>query len=411
MVFSVICLALVPIPLFFDVNDGRFVLEKTSFPSAVSPVPVGLLGMAVALFLYFIGSFMYPMRYKRLVGWTVSLVGVNVLAFLMLWALIISGAGILRVIQVYMPLMLLLFVSYPIDPSERKLVCRTVMTSFALVSVLHFISIVTTSDNWIAATSYEFATFFGYGIYQSLVTYTAVISLYLIPVMGFILIDKMRLTSRLVLISLAVLMLLMLALGARRASLVEFSLILFLLAMFGTTYFMTKAKLTLGALVLLVSIIPVFFFFEAIASLPIIDRGVGSFTSGTFDSGRLAIYERAIRELSSDYTLLLAGRGESSGYHNFGLDLIYTLGVIPLGLFLFITFFIVKKAWEKLRREEGPQSWLGAFLTTSTICLLLVQSMVNASVTQPYYLLNFLMVSLVVRFIPRNSKLDSFARG
>ena len=398
---SLICLALVPVPVFVDLNDWGFIMQKISFPEAVAPVPIGLFSMACALFLYFIGSLIYPESYKRFVGFSVTCIGGVVFVCLMCWSLFLSEANLLRAVQVYMPLLLLTSISYPVQLFEQRFVFWVVLSSISIFTSLHLISIFLSAADWSAATPYEFALFYEYGIYQSLVTYTAVISLYLVMAFGAALRQKAKFLIRISLVLIALVMLVVLALGARRASLVEVSIVLILAAFFAVFYFLIRAKLSVGVVIVSVAMLPLMFFIDFIGSLPIVVRSVSSYASGNFDSGRFEIYERAVRELSSDFVLLFGGYGKSSGYHNFALDLVYTIGLAPLGIFFITTTYIFVKGIKNMRQGKGKSSWVDVFLFLSIMSCLAVQSMVNASLTQPYYLVNLLMVMLMLYFMPR----------
>src|SRR5690606_17402114 len=127
----------------------------------------------------------------------VSFLGVLIFILLMSWSLFLSEASILRSVQVFMPLLLLLFISYPTGLLEQKVIFWVVWSSAAAFVSLHAISIFFSANEWLAATPYEFAVFYGFGIYQSLVTYTAVVSLYFIITLGAALRPRMFLPVRL----------------------------------------------------------------------------------------------------------------------------------------------------------------------------------------------------------------------
>jgi hypothetical protein len=400
---SLLCFSCVPIPLFFDLSGLVFVLQEASFPEAIAPVPVGLFAVSFVFFLYFFGSFVYPDSYTRFVGLSVSLVGFFVFVVLMCWSLFLSGASFLRALQVYIPLLLLSFISYPTGFFERKLVFWVTLGSISLFVFLHLFSIFFFAENWLVTTSYEFAMFYGFGIYQSLVTYTAVISLYIVVALGAILSVRVGLVCRFGLMLIVLQMLLVLALGARRASIVELIMIASIAAVFAVAYLLVKVRFSIGGVVLFAMALFLFSIVDLISSLPVFRRLAESYSSSTLDSGRFEIYGRAIRELSSDYILLLGGRGAASGYHNFALDLVYSIGLVPLLIFLVAVIAIFAKGLKRMRHEVRKSSWSSLFLFLSVIACFFVQSMVNASVTQPYYLANLLVVVLLLYFMPNRA--------
>ena len=150
----------------------------------------------------------------------------------------------------------------------------------------------------------------------------------------------------------------------------------------------------------IVSLIMSFLFFK----LPLFSRAKASAESGTFDSGRLHIYSKAMDLLSSDSYFLLFGYGGKSGFHNYFLDLIYSMGILPFIITIMVFLFLLPTKLAPLK----SLSKISTFLIAAILSCFMLQSMLNASVTQPFYLCNFIMVLLITIFYTKNSTTSSY---
>ena len=270
---------------------------------------------------------------------------------------------------------------------------------------LHILYLFLKFGSFLKITEYEFALFWDYGIYQAFVSYPGVLSL-LFALTTFLYFTEHGILKKMAALYAWSLILISLGLAARRISIFEISTTLFLLIVYLNLHIIQKkgkiAKqyLISISLMAIVSLIMSFLFFK----LPLFSRAKASAESGTFDSGRLHIYSKAMDLLSSDSYFLLFGYGGKSGFHNYFLDLIYSMGILPFIITIMVFLFLLPTKLAPLK----SLSKISTFLIAAILSCFMLQSMLNASVTQPFYLCNFIMVLLITIFYTKNSTTSSY---
>src|SRR5690606_20047239 len=193
----------------------------------------------------------------------------------------------------------------------------------------------------------------------------------------------------------------LLAASGRRAFLVEFIsgvlIILILSTLLGIKVRFVKKK-TVFYLSLFLCLFTSFFIFYI--NTPLSERVLTSIEENTFDSGRVDILGNALNFYSSNLDVLLLGGGikDAPGFHNFVLDQIYRVGIIGLVSVYLTMVLLVKKFIKTIDIGTDYKTHRYVFVLVLFISLFL-QSMINASVSQPYYFVNFLTVIMFIYFI------------
>ena len=127
-------------------------------------------------------------------------------------------------------------------------------------------------------------------------------------------------------------------------------------------------------------------------------RLISSIGLDTFTGGRDEIYVKAFNVMSSDTFQLFFGFGlGESSFHNYFIDVFFRLGIFAALLYFSILFYILVKI-TRLVKKTGlvNRAW---FLIT-IIGQLLIQSLVNSPLSQPYYLINFVFVVMYFMYYP-----------
>lgn len=385
---------LVPIPLFIDGISGGLVLQKLSFPIINQfPIPLGLFAFVLIFSIFYINAILFKNNYIFLIKNKVNrrlLLFISL--FILFWAIFIAKNDIFRVIQLILPLFLLLLVAFPIDKKRIKKFIYFYLISFFIFNASHLFYIYL-NNNIFSVTEFDYALYWEYGIYQAFVSYPGVLGLFFALVSFLFFLEK-KWSLKLFLLMFWFFLIISLGLAARRISLFEMMLTIFMLLMFVllnvfVSNGLVKKNYFSSFIIYFTSFLLIFlFYFE----MPIFSRAVDSARTNSFDSGRFEIYQKALDFLSSDYYFLIFGYGGKSGFHNYFLDIIFSIGVFPFLIAIFLFLFFFKRSINFSIMD------ISLYLFLSVIGCFLLQSMLNASITQPLYLCNFIMIILVVVF-------------
>jgi len=403
----------IPIPLFIDF--GRFELffysvreynRLTDNPAI--PLPIGALALSLVLVVGYFLSSVRPSYFKALLP--ISLLirfYLFVILPLVLHAGFVAGLSGPRIVQLIMPLAFLSLFSFPVRMKDRKKVLKSVMCGAIVFFSLHFISVFVTSENpWSVNEFVEFSAIFDFLIYQSLVSYPGVLSLYLFLSLMLIYANKkidvgLGFFLKKYLLVFSVMLLYLLAASGRRAFLVEFSSSLVIIALFSFLFFVSNKSVSKKFLFsyfsfYAVALIFCYVYFNTDLSL----RVVTSIENNTFDSGRVNILGRAFAFFYENIGVLFFGAGGSGrvGFHNYVLDQVYRIGLIAfLFSYFFVAFLVVR--FVKQFDYGTDYRFSRIALTGVLMSFLFLQSMINASISQPYYFVNFFVVILVAYFV------------
>ena len=385
----------VPLPFFVDIADMRFVsVESVATGEKLSiPFPLGGFAFFGILLLGFFLSFFSKNLTSRLMSNSnlIFLYGI-VLPLLCLYAYFISALPFVRILQVFFPLLVLGLLALPSDERQLKSILFIILTSVYLLVCAHFFSLLLYARDLTSLDErHEFPFVFGFFVYQSATYYPAVLVLYTYLTFIYILFIK-----RSFLLIAMILVTSFIAFSAgRKATLVEFLLIYILLFFFYMYSFIKnsfKASSFWRAgfgIFSYTSILVFITYFYSTAHVRLED------SVDDLSSGRIEIYLRAFEFLSSDWKSFLFGFGVDGApsLHNYFLDQIARLGLVGVLVLVLVVFAAYTACFSLRKVKLSPKSKI---ILIIVFVPALVQSFVNASFSQPFYFLNFLVVFLLM---------------
>lgn len=403
----------IPLPLFYDFGRFSFLYLRLEDYNPIThspliPMPIGAISFFFAILIGYICTLAYPQRFKSVLSPAkLSIFYLFLVLPLALYAIFVSGLSLPRLAQLLLPMVFISLLSFPTYLQDRISVLKLTLFSAFIYYTAHFVSVTYTSTNFLRVNpNLEFSNIFGILIYQSLVSYPAVMSLYFFLSLGLIysmskgLLPELR-KYKPYLYLLIFILLYLLAASGRRAFLVEFtsgfSIILVLSTLFGIKNRFVKKK-TVYYLALFLCLFISFFIFYI--NTPLSERVLTSIEENTFDSGRVDILGNALDFYSSNLDILFLGGGvkDAPGFHNFILDQIYRVGIIGLISVYLTMILLVRKFIKTIDIGTNYKVHRYVFVLV-LLASLFLQSMINASVSQPYYFVNFLTVIMFVYFI------------
>lgn len=386
---------LIPIPLFFDLVDFELVLTTETFPILQAPLPVAVVFFCLGLIAchilnLFNNSFIYFIGNKRL---RYTLFSFSIILFL--WLYFLSNIGFLKIIQIMLPLLGAIFFIYPKDTRLLNIVLNFTVGVAVIYFTLHLVSLYLNNVNFLTLTEFEFPYFFGNSIYQSLVSYPGVIFIYFC-ITFYLSVRNTKTTGFLYTLA-CIVLLSLLGFAARRASVFELLILFFILVVISGIYIAKYKIISKKIIYYVLFLLPfLILFFYVLTKFPLGQRFNRTYQTGEFDSGRLDIYQKALSEFSNNLGGLFFGQSGKSGYHNYFLDMLYNIGILPILVFFSMISLYFIYDYKKILNYFSEINWLNIEVILIAGCFsgFLVQSMVNASITQPYYLINLLVLIL-----------------
>jgi hypothetical protein len=412
---------LLPLPLFFDLASMSLFYVKTVeynylFDSPLVPLPIGAISLFCSILVGYTCSIITPSKMISVLPPKKLLIFFLFIVLpVFIYVRFVSGLGLARIAQVMLPMLFLSMLSFPRYIQDRLGVLTFVVLGAALFFGAHLISIVQFSnDLWSPDERLEFSSFYGVLIYQSLVSYPGVLSLYLFLCLAMVYSTKkagfrFSLHVKSVVWVLPFLLLYLLAASGRRAFLVEFVSGASILFFSGVFFVLGTGKLSRrsGVLLALFCFIVTSFFLLYMFS-PLSERVVASIRDNTFDSGRLGILTKAYEFFTNNLDVLLLGAGgtDSPGFHNYVLNQIYRIGLIGFLALYSINGYLVFR-FVKTIDTGAKVGYARAVFSLVLLSCLFWQSMINASISQPYYFVNFLVVFMLSFFVVFGQGKDS----
>ena len=397
---------LIPLPIFYDLILGIVLLQKAVDPDYfigfLAPVPIAIFSLALlGLFSLLAGKFREPLYKGRRndLRFAVVLSGI-------FFVLALSSLDILRVISLAFPFGALIFV-YLYSRTTTLFTYSIKGYFFSLASMItaHVISIVFFDFNYSGqVTNYMlFSSIFGNKIYQAAISYSAVLSFFacMLIAAGF---AAKRISSRVMFITLAILVYVILGYGARKAVLLD----LFVLFMVFTVISLPRLlmhmrirKDTLRAF-LMIGVLMIYLLYYTAFSERLL-----SYAQVVAQRG--GAYETFWQDMSNASVIeVFFGHGGGwGGYSNIFIELIYRLGV--MGFMLFVASFILSMkfvgtsvllhfttAKQAVRMDYHLKVWV-VFLVLS----MMASNSINMNLQLPYYVVNILFVSLAYLYWTR----------
>lgn len=409
----------IPLPIFFDFGTFSFVyidIYEYNYltDNPIIPMPIGGITFFFAIIIGYVSSLIYPSTFRSVLTPSRTIVFYFLVVLpISLYAIFISGISIPRLIQLILPMTFISLLSMPISLDERLGMVKYCLLGAFVFFNLHIISIFLEAEYFLSIDdAKEYSSFFGILIYQSLVTYPAVLSLYFFLMMALIFVANNIMPSlrkyKYFYYYFIFVLLYLLAASGRRAFLVEYVgslLIIFGFSIIFSIYFRFVKKSSLWFFLLFLILFCSFLFFYI--NTPLSERVLMSVEENTFDSGRIDILSRAFGFFTNNTSVLFLGGGEKDvpGFHNFILDQIYRVGLIGFTL-VYITMALLIKRFIKTNDLGTRYKYHRRLFVLILLTSLFLQSMINASVSQPYYFVNFLVVIIFIYFILFSSSND-----
>ncbi len=406
----------IPIHFFFDFNQKTlYIVNQYEVREQISvPLPVGALAILGIIVIGFILSVLEKKKIKRVLSLKQILFNsLIIFPLFALYAFFISQLSITRIIQVIFPLLIMNFLTFPQERKDRLHIFFALMAGAFIFFSLHLISIFQRSSFTFMSIYGEYDYFFGLLLYQSKVSYTGVLSLYFFLSLFSIFIfnrknKKYMLYFTVIAISSFVLMLI----GSRTANLIEIISGIVIIIFLPTIFNLSGRYSKRAFLYILALIITLPLAYYAFINSPMYERFSSLSDTGNIDSSRLAIFNKAITIFYKEPAIFFWGAGgdEAPGLHNYIMDQVYRLGIFGF-LFLFIIIFIVMRAFLRRFFYKTANHYARITLMVVIFNCVFLQSMVNASISQPYYFINLLMVGISAYFIIYpSSKSSIYAR-
>lgn len=404
---------LIPIPLFFDFGSMQLITVYINdfnplFHRPAIPMPIGGIAFALAIIIGYVGSIFYKKQFqsvftpaKLLLFYSLVVIPISI------YSVFVSELSFSRLAQLLLPMIFISLLSFPVLLKDRLELLRNTFLSGFVFFNLHFLSIVISSNDFLDVNpNIEFSNLFGFLIYQSLVSYPAVITLYLFLTIALIYVTRKEILPGLKKYKyfayyFIFVLLYLLAASGRRAFLVEYIGSLVIISVFSIIYISTNRFVKKKTVWFLFLFLLLFFsFFVFYINTPLSQRVLTSIDQNTFDSGRVNILGNAFDFFTNNLSVLFFGGGERErpGFHNFILDQIYRIGLVGM-LSVYLTMVLLVRRFVKVNDTGTDFKYHRRMFLFILLGSLFLQSMINASVSQPYYFVNFLIVTVFVYFV------------
>jgi hypothetical protein len=407
-------LCLVPIPLFIDLANLELVINKGPFSSNPKiPLPVSIISISVSyILLYFVSN-----RRKILFFFKTnkSLTLISLAILFIIYAIIISGLIPVRAVQlIFFIIPVLCFIKVNNPVLEGKIIFYFLLSP-ACFFCLHIVSIYVMYVNGEIVdilSNVNFVLFWGYDIYQGLVSYCGVLFIYSTISLFIILFSnfsrKLKLLSAILFIS----SLFLLFASGRKIALVEFFLLftLVILNFIRLSFYYNKINGTLilkkKALPLLIMIVFIcfsasYYIFNSMSYYRLFDQI--AIKSWVFP--RSLHWVEGLNYITKDVHTFFLGNFISGtpGFHNYFLDTTARVGVVGLLIIiilLFLSINYVKVFYTAYQNIDSSVKYLFVLLALA----LFIQSFVNSAFSQPYYILNlFFVVAIALNISNRQA--------
>lgn len=395
-------LALVAIPLFIDLRGGEFMLEKSFVvEEGKVPFPLGGAALSIAFLVSYVFSILYKNEFEAvLTPKEMVLFYCLLVPLFLIHTVFISDLSLTRVAQLLLPVIALSVLTVPRRKDTQKLFSTAIFLGGGLFFFLHLTSLMVSSERIFELNHIEFSFVYEYLIYQSLVTYPGVLSLYFFCALGGILSSRCGFSAKLLLVVYALVILALLLVASRRASMLEVGggLIIMFFGPALIAFLRGRVKISsVFVMIFAICMLPLLYY--AVVTSPLYQRAAASYGAGSFDSGRLDIYDAAFDHFIANPGILFFGAGGDGavGFHNFFLDTVFRIGIAGIFLYFYMIYFLTKK-FLRLCKGRSLQHYTKNIVLTVLVYLLLIQTFVNTSITQPYYAMNFLSALLLVQF-------------
>jgi hypothetical protein len=397
-----------PFPLFFNILELEFVIVRVSssfLASAGIAIPIAVFVFTLLSAFTLKSVFFSNLSKLKNRGLYISFI---LLGLFVLYAT--QFLSFMRVISIVTPYIAILFIYFFMQQEKYffKFLKGYEVGLFSLV-VFHFISIIIERylyiDNWPlnSELSWLASSFFNYTIYQSLVSYSAVLSFF-----GIYLLFKIHAEyffyKRVLYIMVLFMTYFILGYAARKAVLLDLIILVSVLLLLSTIAF---ARLKINKTYVSIVIFALFIIILLMSFSMFSERNISYATSinsrgHSYSTFLLFFYNGSLLEI-----LFGTSNGEWGGYSNFIIELIVRLGVVSFLLYCLAIYYAFKEVLTLLRKRvhRNPIRNLKAWAMFVTISIA-AANIVNMNFQLPYYTLNILLISFMYIYLPFFIKLE-----
>ncbi|MAD95615.1 MAG: hypothetical protein CML33_09010 [Rhodobacteraceae bacterium] len=391
-----ICGFTLPFPMFIDIHQWELVIhrlyEDGYLVHAGMPVPVGVFSSALIFALGAAHGLRRRFPQKTWFYFGAALLSMISFALYASWSLTIP-----RVLSLMLPtascICLALFLAVPALVLASL---RGFLLGLFAVLLLHTASALYELVNYYEGNAFLFSSFFGFQIYQALISYSAILSILVCASLYHALIIRRKRLAFQMLI-MAVLALFLVILGQRKAFVMDLALMtlcffLYLTrSVFARAGFSFTSLLTAGSL-LSISALTLIFSFR--------DRSEDLLGSALEQRGGLyVIFVNKLRSGGLE-ELLFGFEPGWGGYSNLFIEMILRLGFVGLSLYLVSILYSVKltltaaarlTANDSIDFIRGSRRPLWLFFVLSTIAA----NIINMNLQLPFYTINLIFIFLL----------------
>jgi hypothetical protein len=398
--------ALIPLPVFFDLNRGDLLFEQISdigyLANFGAPVPIGFFAFALLIVASGVSRLLKPANSPVIDNRSINLNLFLVFLFVLLFSLYsLTSLDVKRLVSLLVPHLALLgtYILYK-DVVNQKFAIKGFLFSIYSFILFHAISIII-FESMLESANKEllFASFFGYIIYQSHVSYSAVLSFFActLIVMSSAGDRGLRQAGYSFII---IVIFFILGYGARKAVLMDLLFVLLSFLMFAWLQFFHRSTITskdIGRML----------FICFIAGYLILFSGFNE-RSLTVDAAldqRGGAYESfvSIIQASSAVQLLFGHAGGWGGFSNLFIEFFVRLGIIGFLLYFASIYFMLRFFRHRVSVRHKPilsrfsyyskniRIWL--FFAVFSV---LGANLINMNLQLPYYVINLTLITLLV---------------
>jgi hypothetical protein len=387
--FLALIFLVAPIPLFFDFSVFDFYINKPVDLHELFRIHLGI-PVPLALFCYIFyqaygwlqiqvksNDFRYLLLHRRNFNLMILALGIYLLLF---------GMNLPKLIQITLPLLLLVNMVIPNNLDTRSIIIKNYSIGIALFSAIHLLSIyLQNNQSFTSVDRYmNFGTIFSYQIYQSLVTYINVLSLFSLLFLHELISNPRNHFIKLIIM---IALIILAGFGGSRMLLADMATLL-LVAMTYLVLYKPKYFFAFFIIPVLAFIFDFHPFGESLNKLKL--EGTQNRTDLwliSFDQ----IYPKLDEFLFfGDGTLTYVA-------HNFFINLINGVGLLPMIIITILIMVILRNIVIYSPNSQSTIFMFGAYT------MLLLNSFFNTSFTQPLYMSNFLIITgLIISPMPNS---------
>jgi len=403
---------IIPLPIFYNLLTNEFFVQKTTLNQYIFyfgvPIPLGLLAVTILGLLAFICSGASVWRQAEAKQGLVFAGAFGVLFF----TFGLYHIELLRLLSLIFPWAAIVFIyiyfqSHTIYTYSMK----GFMFAFSTFAVAHAVSIVLFERLGVENQLLLFTSFFGYTLYQALISYSAVLSFFGCSLIVLVC-EPGKTNQRLLYLLVIVSIFFVLAYGGRKTVLADIVILFgayFLHTMLAVLSRFKLNKSALRALFLLIGMFVLLLYFGAF-----LDRGLSYENAIRQRGGAYSIFWILITE-STLLQLLFGHGGGWGGFSNLFVEMIVRLGLIGILLYMALFLFLIRFIGLRLLRyamadiDNGHVDFHLKVWFTFAVLSFIFSNMINMNIQLPYYVINICFLSLLFIGKSRDMRIKKYA--